>query len=283
MILQRLQRAFARQRRRPSTPPPLPPDADPSTLPADTIVPYRCNLCGTHNAVALAALDRERPSCAGCGSNVRFRAMAHLLVRELLGSPAVIDELPARRDLVGLGLSDDASYAQPLARRLGYTNTWFHTEPRLDIADIPPAMEGRHDFLLASDVFEHVLPPVGRAFANARRLLRPGGVFVFSVPFSLAADTVEHFPELHDFRVVEEAGGWRLHNRTADGRAQVFEQLVFHGGPGSTLEMRLFSRAALEREFAAAGFAQMRIAAEPHLPFGIVWPAPWSVPMVARA
>ena len=181
--------------------------------------------------------------------------MAHLLVTELLGAPAVLEDLPPHRGITGIGLSDDASYAQPLARCFGYENTWFHTEPQLDIANVAPELAGRYDFLVASDVFEHVVPPVGRAFANARMLLKPGGAFVFSVPFSLADDTVEHFPELFDFRVAEEDGRWRLRNVTADGRAQVFDDLVFHGGPGTTLEMRLFSRAALLREFTAAGFA----------------------------
>jgi hypothetical protein len=59
--------------------------------------------------------------------------------------------------------------------------------------------------------------------------------------------------------------------------------VVFHGGAGTTLEMRLFSRAALEREFAAAGFARMRVADEAFPAHGIVWPEPWSVPMVAYA
>jgi hypothetical protein len=47
--------------------------------------------------------------------------------------------------------------------------------------------------------------------------------------------------------------------------------------------MRLFSRAGLEREFTAAGFARLRIADEPCPEHGIVWPEPWSVPMVAYA
>jgi hypothetical protein len=117
-----------------------------------------------------------------------------------------------------------------------------------------------------------------------RALRKPGGVLVFTVPFSLDADTVEHFPELHDWRLEQlDEGRWRLHNVTADGRAQSFDDLVFHGGPGSTLEMRLFSRAALERAFAAAGFARMRIAAEPCPRFGIEWFQSWSVPIVAHA
>jgi len=258
-------------------------DLDPASLAPDAVVRFRCNLCGAPNAAALAALERERPTCDACGSNVRFRAMAHLVVSELTGAPAVVHELPLHRDLTGIGLSDDRCYAEPLARRFDYRNTWFHAEPRLDIANTPAEFDGRFDFIVASDVFEHVVPPVGRAFANARRMLKPGGVLVFSVPFSLTDDTIEHFPELFDFRVAEEAGTWRLHNRTADGRSQVYDNLVFHGGPGSTLEMRLFSQRALMREFAAAGFSRVRVAAEPYLPFGIHWPHPWSVPIVARA
>ena len=58
---------------------------------------------------------------------------------------------------------------------------------------------------------------------------------------------------------------------------------MFHGGPGTTLEMRLFSRDGLLRELGRSGFAGVRVADEPYLPFGIHWPEPWSVPVVARA
>ena len=256
----------------------------PAAPSGDTLVlPFRCNLCGTPNRVALTALDRETPSCTVCGSNVRFRSIAHLLTQALFGYGSVLADLPPRKDVVGIGLSDADAYARCLADRLGYTNTFFHTEPRLDIADVPEDLNGRYDFLIASDVFEHVAPPVSRAFVNARRILKPGGVFVFSVPFALDGETVEHFPDLADFSIAEENGRWTLRNRTVDGRDQVYTDLVFHGGPGTTLEMRLFSLPALQREFARAGFSTMRLAGEACLAHGILWPEPWSVPMVARA
>jgi len=258
-------------------------DVDPVSLAPDAAINFRCNLCGARNRAMLAQLSRETPSCSGCGSNVRFRAMARLVVKELLGRDAALPDIPERRDIAGLGLSDVAAYARPLAGKFAYENTWFHTAPQLDIADVSPERFGRYDFVVSSDVFEHVVPPVSRAFENARKLLKPGGRFIFTVPFSLDRDTAEHFPELHDWTMAEREGAWRLTNTTRAGATQTFDELVFHGGPGTTLEMRLFSQSGLEREFARAGFARVRIAAEPYLPFGIHWPEPFSVPMVAYA
>jgi SAM-dependent methyltransferase len=270
-------------------------DADERSDPQHELVPtpvapldvgrvrFRCNLCGSDCEVPREAISRELPSCGTCGSTVRFRAIVHLLCSALFGRSMALPDLEPRKDIAGIGLSDAECYAQPLAARLSYVNTYFHTEPRLDIARVAPERHAEYDFIIASDVFEHVEPPVARAFDNARRLLKPGGVMVFSVPFSLDGDTVEHFPALHDYRVVETEQGWRLENRDVRGELHVHDNLVFHGGPGSTLEMRLFSRAALEREFARAGFSRVRVADEPCAEFGIEWPEPWSVPMLAWA
>ncbi len=250
---------------------------------ADRRVGFRCNICEARCRVEPGAIGRETPSCARCGSTVRQRAVVHLLAGELFGRDLTLPRLPRRPDKVGIGLSDAEVYAVPLARRLGYTNTYFDREPRLDIAEVPPSRSGSCDFVLASDVFEHVAPPVSRAFAQARRLLKPGGVLIFTVPFTLEPETKEHFPELHEYRLLETPQGRVLENRTSDGRTQRFTDLCFHGGPGATLEMRVFCRAGLEQEFAHAGFSRFRLADEPCPAHGIAWADPCSVPIVAYA
>jgi hypothetical protein len=101
-------------------------------------------------------LSRETPSCPRCGSTVRFRSIAQLVVRELLGRDDALPDLAPRRDLVGLGLSDAECYARPLARVFDYRNTFFHAEPRVDITATDRSLHGKHDFVIASDVFEHV-------------------------------------------------------------------------------------------------------------------------------
>jgi SAM-dependent methyltransferase len=248
----------------------------------DGLTAFVCNLCSTPNRVLPSQLARETSSCSSCGSTVRFRSIAWLVVRELFGGDWTLPEVPDSRHIVGIGLSDAQSYAVALARRFSYTNTFFDAEPMLDITAVPDSLAGRHDFVIASDVFEHVAPPVSRAFHGARRLLRPDGVLILTVPFSLDPDTVEHFPDLHDFRIVDVDGRRQLHNVTRDGREQTFDDLVFHGGIGATLEMRVFSRAALERELREAGFSRVRFADEACPRFGIVRPEPSGVPIVAR-
>lgn len=246
---------------------------------------YRCNICGKDNQCELADLGREQPDCRGCGSTLRMRSVIGLLSRALFGDLRPIEEFPIDRTYRGVGLSDWDEYARRLAERLDYTNTFYHQEPRLDITTIPDERAGTCDFLISTDVFEHVLPPVSAAFAGARRLLKPGGVLVLTVPYALEVDhTVEHFPTLHDWSLVQQGdGAWALENFRADGQREVFDKLIFHGGPGSTLEMRVFSQASLLRELEQAGFSDIRIVDEPMPEIGVVWPVSWSLPIIARA
>src|SRR5256886_10727072 len=241
---------------------------------------FVCNICGQQNSVTV--LQHEESSCSGCGSNVRLRALVYLLATELFGDEFLLPEFPVLPAIRGLGLSDQASYACTLARKFDYINTYYDREPRLDITEAHPERYGTYDFILSSDVFEHIAPPVSRAFDEACKLLKPHGVLCLSVPFSLAESTAERFPELHEFALISLAGSPILINRTKDGALQIRDDLVFHGGVGATLEMRLFSQKDLRSNLIAAGFREVRFLSEPVPRFGIAYEGGWSLPMLAR-
>ena len=243
---------------------------------------FTCNICGGENDVAVAALDREKRSCIHCGSSVRTRSVIHLLSMSLFGHSLSIDEFPESPTIHGIGLSDWPVYAKRLTDKLDYTNTYYHQEPRLDITAVPEPLYETCDFIISTDVFEHVLSPVSDAFRGAWKLLKPGGAMIFSVPFTnRGTETVEHFDALHDFEILNSEGKYRLVNRRADGRVDTYDNLRFHGGPGETLEMRLFCRQSLLEELEAAGFS-VELFDYPVPQRGIVWQQSWSVPMLAR-
>lgn len=213
---------------------------------------------------------------------MRVRALIHLLSQELFGASLALPDFPRIKSLRGLGTSDGESYAGRLADRLDYRNTFYHREPRFDIAHGGAGESGRYDFLLSSEVLEHVVSPVEAAFQNVSNLLKPSGVFVFTVPYSLEDRTTERFGKLHDFGFARLADRTVLVNRTPQGDLQAFDDLIFHGGTGSTLEMREFSEAGLKSVLAAAGFTDVRIDSEDYPEFGIFRRYAWSLPIAAR-
>lgn len=242
---------------------------------------FRCNVCGAAARAPLERLTREQISCR-CGSTVRQRAVIHVLSEGLFGRSLAIDDFPVRLDLAGLDMSGAGAYAERLPARLGFVNTFFHKEPRLDITSPGLEWRGRWDFVISSDVFEHIAPPVSRAFSGAFDLLRGGGLFVLTVPFAPHGVTTEHFPGLQDYHVETRGSRRVLVNRKRDGSIQEFENLIFHGGPGATLEMRVFSRDGLLDDLARAGFSDIRVHGEAVAAWGIHWQQPWSLPISAR-
>jgi SAM-dependent methyltransferase len=214
---------------------------------------------------------------------VRFRSIIHLLTTELFGRSMSLDEVPVMKEIKGLGMTDWAGYAQPLAARFSYTNTYYHQEPQFDITHPGPEHTGQYDFLISSEVFEHIKPPVERAFENAVRLLKPNGFLILTVPYTGIEDqTKEHFPDLNAYQIIQLEGHFVLVNRRKDGVLETFTDLEFHGGPGSTLEMRLFAQADLSQQLLSAGFREVFAMRQSYPEFGIQLPQPWSLPMIAR-
>jgi SAM-dependent methyltransferase len=242
-----------------------------------------CNICGTANLNLASTIDRESGHCSHCNSVMRFRSLTAVLTQHLFGKTQILASLPINRAITGIGMSDAHLYAQHLEAKLSYTNTFYHCEPLLDITNPTPQRFEHNDFIITSDVFEHVPPPVQRGFDNMFKLLKPGGVVIFSVPYVSLPDTDEHYPNLFNYSLTQDAQGeWLLHNTTRDGQQETFKNLIFHGGPGSTLEMRLFTESALRKHFADAGFVDLQIHDQPCFEHGIYWQGPCSITMSAR-
>lgn len=252
----------------------------------DAIV-FECNICNAINETKLGLLERDTPTCTGCGSCVRFRGIIQALTTELFGRSVNISQIkPRHPEIRGYGLSCWSGYASRLRRKVDFKNTFLHQKPRLDITNLDGAEEGKLDFLIASDVFEHVAPPVDRAFINARKLLKDDGVLIISVPFTNPGTwnipIQEHYPDLFNFEIKRDSGAFVLENTTRNGVKQIYHDLNFHGGPGSTLEMRIFSESSLISCLHDAGFAKVTLFSGPDLAHGIHWPNKCSVPLAAR-
>jgi hypothetical protein len=242
---------------------------------------FTCNICGTPGVFDPPDDWREGASCAGCGSSVRMRSIVHCLLSGLLGQSCVLEKMPRKR-LIGAGLSDWEGYASRLAKAFDYTNTFYHQAPRFDICAPGPERLGLYDFLISSDVFEHTPAPASRAFDGAFEFLRPGGLLVMTVPFGWQEETIEHYPDLGDFTVVELGGDYALVSRETDGKFVLYENPVFHGGPGTTLEMREFSLDGLMAELEAAGFTEITLHADAVPEWGIFPRNRYGVPVTAR-
>lgn len=242
---------------------------------------FRCNLCGTQNSGRPTADDRESAGCRRCGSTVRTRGLIYALSQELFGATMPLADFPRLPGLRGLGISDSSDYAELLSTKFEYTNTWYHREPKFDVTDVPPNQRGRYDFIICSEVLEHVAPPIDGALRNLYNLLKPTGVLLVTVPYTLADSTTEHFPKLHDYGLARLKDTIVLVNRTPGGKVEIHENLVFHGGPGFALELRVLCERDLRRHLRLAGFRDVRFYAEDAPQWGIAHTG-WSLPFSAR-
>ena len=242
------------------------------------MVEFVCNVCGSRNAIA--EFSTEPASCA-CGSNVRTRALIHMLSLELFGRSLVLTDFPRLKSIRGLGLSDKPHYASILRDRFDYQNTFYDREPRRDFSRPHSDFGGTLDFVLAADVLEHVAPPVETTLLEIHRMLRPGGFLAATVPCSRAEELQEHYPELHEYRIVPLGGVPVLVNRRRDGQLEATDKLAFHGGVGATLEMRQFTAAALHEKLLASRFTEVRFFQEDVPDWGILFDYSVSQPLIA--
>ena len=199
-----------------------------------------CNLTGARDTFILCGANfREELIAGGSGSTAAMRTVAAALSWSEFGHPfasvpLTCDALAARAAHV---LTTDTSgpLYHSLRARLGDALTPARHE-NLEKLSFPDAS---FDLVITRDVMEHVPDPVA-AEAEIVRVLRPGGWYVFTIPF--------YFTLRHDrIRAA-------LH---ADGTLHLGQAPEYHtdagGGERGALVYRDFSEFDLRARFVALG------------------------------
>src|SRR5215813_4565953 len=117
----------------------------------------RCAMCGTILQVPTQEWHRELGRCSHCGLNARLRGVIVALCQTAYGDmTAPLMRLPALRSLRVLGISDYDAYASVLTHQFQYVNTYFDSEPVLDICDAAACERfAGNNVVICSDVLEH--------------------------------------------------------------------------------------------------------------------------------
>ena len=226
-------------------------------------------------SIPVGGLSREAGNCIWCRSTCRDRSLAYATRKYSKG-------FTKKTPLQVFGVSDGANFEKRAQKYFGgkYLNFHFHKEPKLDITCVPLELKSKADFVVCSEVLEHVVPPINLAFKGLFELLKPGGTALISVPHtSIGNAHVEHFEVLRDAELIlEPYPVWQ--GVAQNGELIKYKNLIFHGGIGATLEFRVFSEESLMEHLIEVGF--IKIVSIPNMRrYGIKW-EPWSRVWIAR-
>lgn len=124
--------------------------------------------------------DRESLLCTACGSSKRVRLLADVLLEHYGGVAQSIARLVEDERFRALDVAE--------LNAVGRMHPFLAALPRLTYAEYPEEdiqaltyPDASFDLLLTSETLEHVAD-FRRALAETRRVLRPGGRHVFTVP-----------------------------------------------------------------------------------------------------
>jgi len=201
---------------------------------------FRCPICGPGVLVRLSR-DPIGVRCLRCGASAITLSIATVLcaVRPAFRSERVY-ELSSRGPLF--------EFLRKQVTDITYSEYFDDVAPG-DVRDGVPCQDVERlsfanesfDVCTSTEVFEHV-PDDARGFAEIRRVLRPGGIFLFTVPLSDAEQTVERA---------------RLRN----GGVEYLLPPEYHGdrirGQGKVLVFRDYGRDVIDR-LRSAGFSKAR-------------------------
>lgn len=216
---------------------------------------WTCIVCGERHAAVPDDVRREGAFCSGCTSTLRNRATVLALMYGLAHEPRPISDLPEDWSRRGVGCSDHFATASRLPTRLSYTNTYHQRFPKIDILDPPEdLLRDGVEFVICSNVMEHVEPPHAYGYAGLYAMLRPGGFAVVSLPVFDQPATVEHYPGMTSYELLD---GPVVRWVDAHGDQHIDADPEMHEGEGLVLAFRRFAPADEQNALYAAGFTSV--------------------------
>ncbi len=155
-----------------------------------------CAVCGREGVFTLRGWPpRENYECAGCGSTLRYRHQAEVLVTlySRAGGKALsgLVHEPQFRELSVYEPGITGPFRTYLSSLPDYIQSYYRADVapggfrhgiRCEDLEQLTLQDRSVDLVITSDIFEHVRRP-WHAFAEVHRILRPGGRHVFTVPF----------------------------------------------------------------------------------------------------
>lgn len=220
---------------------------------SDAKASFLCAICG--HISSYESVGRESMPCDWCGATWRARAMVIALL-QALGKPNVaLTQISEDWSLRGIGISDDIKIASKLVSKFSYVNTYYHQAPKLNLCSVDEQWLESSQFVICSDVLEHVPAPAETALRGLHSILQPGGVAVISVPYKPEGVTDEFYPELDRYEVIDSNVVW--HDNS--GTKHVDSSPEFHGGAGQTLAFRLWSLPGLLEALMNCGFSHVSV------------------------
>lgn len=180
-----------------------------------------CIICSSPMIASQPKATREGSQCDGCQATWRARATVLAVMTGLGYHPTPLVEIVPDWSRIGVGLSDDPSFSGRFSAVWKYTNTYFDSFPRLDIRAAPSDLIGHCEFVVCSDVLEHVDPPYNTALEGLYRIIKPGGFAVVTVPMSGTASTCEYYKDLASWELQHEIEGHAPTLRWQDSSGEI--------------------------------------------------------------
>ena len=154
-----------------------------------------CQVCGHRGEYIVdASPTRENFRCEECGASLRYRNQAAALLAVTRSHAANISELvatPSFRDVSVYEPGVIGPFRRFFCTLPNYTTSYYGPDLpsgaerdgiRCENVEALTFPDESFDLVISSDIFEHVRHPMA-GFAEVRRVLRPGGSHVFTVPF----------------------------------------------------------------------------------------------------